>query len=242
VITDLLSDEAVRLNEKFICWQQKQRPFVHLKLASSLDGRISVNGSVSAALTGSESARYVQQLRHDHDAILIGSNTALVDDPNLTDRSGLARRRPLVRIVLDNRLQLPPGSKLVRTARDVPTLLFTNSRQDDKFAALREAGVEVVVTDMGSRDLVSVLAELKRRELQSVLVEGGTEVAGSFCDERLVDKFTLIAAPLIIGGREAPNAVGGAGSDSLAEAIKLSDVTVERFGDDVAVIGYPKSH
>src|SRR5580765_2846384 len=105
VVTGILADEASNLNEKFICWHKKQRPFVHLKLAMSLDGRISLNRSVSTALSGDEARKRVQDIRHEHDAILIGANTAVADNPSLTDRSGKPRRRPLFRIVLDNRLR-----------------------------------------------------------------------------------------------------------------------------------------
>jgi diaminohydroxyphosphoribosylaminopyrimidine deaminase/5-amino-6-(5-phosphoribosylamino)uracil reductase len=239
VSTGILSEQASRLNETFICWHQKKRPFVHLKLATSIDGRISLSDSVSTALSGQAARDRVQSLRHQYDAILIGGNTAAVDDPFLTDRSGKPRRRPLVRVVLDNRLRLPVGSKLVSTARDFPLIVFTNSREREKISALLDRGVEVIELEMGGRDLTGLLAELKAREIQSVLVEGGSEVAGSFCDERLVDKLSFIAAPIVIGGRDAPGAIGGAGAVSLAEALQLSDITIEKLGDDIEITGYP---
>ncbi|MEO7657973.1 MAG: bifunctional diaminohydroxyphosphoribosylaminopyrimidine deaminase/5-amino-6-(5-phosphoribosylamino)uracil reductase RibD [Pyrinomonadaceae bacterium] len=239
VVTGILAGEAAKLNEKFICWHEKQRPFVHLKLATSLDGRISLTNSVSTALSGDESRRRVQNLRHEYDAILVGGNTAFVDGPSLTDRSGKLRRRPLVRVVLDNRLRLPVESTLATTARETPTLVFTNSDNAERIKALRNLGVDVVETELGGRDLAVVLSELRRGEIQSVLVEGGSEVAGAFCDARLVDKLTFIAAPLIIGGRSAPNAVGGSGADNLAVALRLTDISVERLGDDIEITGYP---
>ncbi|MEP6946784.1 MAG: bifunctional diaminohydroxyphosphoribosylaminopyrimidine deaminase/5-amino-6-(5-phosphoribosylamino)uracil reductase RibD [Acidobacteriota bacterium] len=239
VVTGILAAEAARLNEKFICWHQNQRPFVHLKLAMSLDGRISVDNSVSTALSGNVARARVQDLRHEHDAILIGGNTAAVDDPSLTDRSGKLRRRPLVRVVLDNRLQIPLTSTLVSTARGTPTIVFTNSRDTEKKDLLRDNDVVVVELEMGGRDLAGILAELKKRELQSVLVEGGTEVAGAFCDARLVDKLTFIAAPLIIGGREAPTAIGGSGADSIANAMRIADLAVNELGRDIEITGYP---
>ena len=239
VIVDILADEAARLNEKFICWHTKQRPFVHLKLAMSLDGRISLSDSVSTALSGDEARRRVQEIRHEHDAILIGGNTALTDNPSLTDRSGLARQRPLLRVVLDNRLQIPADANLVRTAMEVPTMVFTRHVNPDKAAELRGHGVDVIETSEGGRDLVSVLAKLRELDIQSVLVEGGSEIAGSFIDARLVDKVTLIISPMIIGGRTAPIAIGGSGAESLAEAFRLRDVTVERYGSDIEVTGYP---
>jgi len=239
VLTGILAVEASKLNEKFICWHKKQRPFVHLKLAMSLDGRISLNNSVSTALSGDEARKRVQDIRHEHDAILIGGNTAFVDNPSLTDRSGKPRRRPLARVVLDNQLRLSAVSHLISTASETPTIVFTNSNDAGKLSVLRALGADVVVSPMGGRDLKGVLAELKARNIQSVLVEGGTEIAGAFCDARLVDKLTFIAAPIIIGGREAPNAIGGTGADTLADALQLDDISVSQLGDDIEITGYP---
>jgi diaminohydroxyphosphoribosylaminopyrimidine deaminase/5-amino-6-(5-phosphoribosylamino)uracil reductase len=239
VTTGILAEQAARLNEKFIHWHQKKRSFVHLKLAMSLDGRISLGKSVSTALSGEVARQRVHELRHEHDAILVGGNTAFVDDPSLTDRSGLPRRRPLVRVVLDNRFRIKPESHLVRTARDIPTIVVTTPGND--IDAVKDRGVDVVEIPKGGRDLNAVLRMLAEREIQSVLVEGGTEVAGAFCDARLVDKVTFIVAPLIIGGTEAPNAIGGKGADSLAEALRLENISVNRLGDDIEVTGYPRS-
>lgn len=234
VVTGILADQATRLNEKFICWHKNKRPFVHLKLACSLDGRISLGRSVSTALSGESARARVHELRHEYDAILVGSNTAAVDDPNLTDRSGKPRRRPLVRVVLDRRLRLSDASKLALTAREIPTLVFADIKEA---AHLTARGVEVA--DVDPRDIGSVLAELHARDIQSVLVEGGSEVAGSFCDAGVVDKGTFIYSPMIIGGADAPPAVGGHGAASLEAVRRLRDVTVTRHGDDVEITGYP---
>jgi diaminohydroxyphosphoribosylaminopyrimidine deaminase / 5-amino-6-(5-phosphoribosylamino)uracil reductase len=239
VVTGILADEAARLNEKFVCWHQKLRPFVHLKMATSLDGRISVDDTVSTTLSGADALARVHQMRHEHDAILVGANTVNVDDPSLTDRSELPRRRKLVRVILDNRLSTPLDAKVAETADATPTLIFTNSRDHEKIESLRANGVDVVATVMGGRDLAGVLAELRSRDIQSVLVEGGTEIAGSFIDARLVDKITFIAAPLIIGGREAPATIGGAGASDLNDALKLRDITVSTLGDDIEITAYP---
>jgi len=241
VVVGILSDEAARLNEKFICWHQKKRPFVHLKLAMSLDGRISLSDSVSTALSGAEAITRVQDIRNEHDAILIGSNTAFVDDPSLTDRSGKPRQKPLARVVLDNRLRIPINSTLVTTARETPTIVFTRSNEREKIDQLRRAGVNVIETREGGRDLAGVLEHLRQLEIQSVLVEGGTEIAGSFCDARLVDKVSFIAAPIIIGGRTAPNAIGGSGAESLASVLRLRDLTVSHLGGDIEITGYPSN-
>lgn len=239
VVTGDCEGEAAILNEKFICWHRKKRPFVHLKMAASLDGRISLNDTVSTAISGSCAAKRVQLLRHEYDAIMIGGNTAVIDNPSLTDRSGLRRRRPLTRIILDNRLRIDNGSVLVETARETPTLVFTNSTDQLKIGRLREKGVEVIESEMGGRDLAGVLNELRKRELQSVLIEGGSEIAGSFIDAGLVDKVTFIYAPLIIGGREAPTAIGGMGADDLKRTLRLGNLTTTRHGDDLEITGYP---
>lgn len=239
VITGILKEEAEKQNERFICWHRKKRPFVHLKLAMSLDGRISLNSSVSTALSNEHALKRVHALRHEHDAILVGGNTAFVDSPSLTDRSGKPRRRPLVRVVLDNRLRIPFDSPLVSTAGDIPTMIFTNSGDSEKIARLTEKNVEVVEMENGGRNLDGVLAELGVRQIQSVLVEGGTEVAGAFCDAKLVDKLTLMIAPIIIGGREAPLAIGGNGAATLDDAFRLRGVELANHGGDIEITGYP---
>ena len=238
VVTGILKDEAAKLNENFCVWHQKNRPFVHLKLAMSLDGRISLTNSVSTALSGKESAARVQNLRHEHDAILVGGNTAFVDNPSLTDRSGEKRRRKLVRVILDNRLRVSPDSTLAQTAKDTPTIIFSASDDETKIAKLENLGVEVV--RLNARNLVHVLNELKTRQLQSVLVEGGTEVAGAFCDAKLIDKLTFIVAPLVIGGHNAPMAIGGQGAQVLASAMRLKNVEIKLHGEDFEVTGYPQ--
>lgn len=237
VVTGILADEAAKLNEKFICWHTKQRPFVQLKLAMSLDGRISLGRSISTALSGDAALNRVHDLRHEYDAILVGGNTAFVDDPSLTDRSGKPRRRKLVRVVIDNRLRISFDNVLVKTAADIPTIVVSNSTDNHKIAQLQDAGVDVVEHD--ARDLIGVLDALKSRSLQSVLVEGGSEVAGAFVDSKLVDKFTFIYSPLIVGGKDAPVAVDGGGASVLDNAIRLTDVTTQRLGDDIEITGYP---
>ena len=239
VVTGLLAEEAAKQNEKFICWHKKGRPFVHLKLALSLDGRISLGRSVSTVLSGEGALKRVHELRHEHDAILIGGNTAAIDDPSLTDRSGKPRRRPLVRILLDNRLRLDLGSELVATAREVPTIVFSKNDDKQKRSALQENAVEIVNTD--ARDLDAVLAELYKRAIQGVLVEGGSEVAASFWNAGLVDKATFIYSPLIIGGTDAPAAIGGPGPTSLAKIRRLTDITVAQYDADIEITGYPSS-
>ena len=182
----------------------------------------------------------VQELRHEYDAILVGGNTALVDDPSLTDRSGLQRRKPLVRVILDNRLRIRTDSRLATTAKTIPTIVFTQKHDAGLTGPLIDKGVDIVELDGGGRNLETVLKVLAEREIQSVLVEGGTQVAGEFVDSRLVDKITFIAAPIVIGGHDAPVAIGGRVTSTLADALYLENIEVALLGEDIEITGYPR--
>ncbi len=233
--------DAARLNEKYVYALRQQKPFVHLKLACSLDGRIATRTGDSRWITGEQSRARVHELRHEYDAILIGAGTASKDDPLLTDRSGLPRRRPLVRVVLDERLQLTPDSQLAQTARETPVLVFTSENAErQKINALEECGVEVLLDASGGRETGAVLDELKTREIQSVLIEGGARVAGSFLDAGHVNKVSFFIAPIIIGGNDATPSIGGMGASTINDAVKLHDIETTRHGRDVEITGYTR--
>lgn len=239
VSTGALADEASKLNERYIHAMKLARPFVHLKLACSLDGRIATRTGDARWISCEDSRERAHELRHLYDAILVGAGTAVKDDPSLTDRSGLARRRPLARVVLDERLHLSPDSNLARTAKDSPLIVFTSEESDANRARELEArGAEIVRDLRGGRDLNFALDNLYRRSLQSVIVEGGAQVAGMFLDAHLVEKVTFFIAPIIIGGSDAKSAVGGAGARNVADALKLSRVETIKRGCDVEVTGY----
>ena len=238
VTVGVLAEEAERLNEKYNHSIKRGRPLVHLKLACSLDGRIATSTGHARWISGPESRARAHRLRHEYDAILVGSGTALKDDPLLTDRSGLPRRRPLLRVVLDEHLGLGSQSQLARTAREAPVLIFASEKADArKVSALEACGVEVLRTAAGGRDLAAVLEELRRREIQSLIIEGGAGVAGAFLRAGLVDKASFFIAPLILGS-DALGAVSGAGPLTVPEATRLRDVETHRHGDDVEVTGY----
>ena len=237
----LLAREAETLNEKYLHFMRTGRPFVHLKLAASLDGKIATRTGDSRWITGAESRARAHELRLEYDAILIGAGTALADDPLLTDRSGKKRRRPLVRVVLDETLKISADSQLARSADESPVLIFAGASSAANSEALESAGVEVVQDAAKARDLLAILKELGQRSLQSVLVEGGANVAGNFLDAGLVNKVSFFIAPLIIGGREAPTAVGGNGAEKLMDALELQDVAITQRGRDVEVTGYSRA-
>jgi diaminohydroxyphosphoribosylaminopyrimidine deaminase / 5-amino-6-(5-phosphoribosylamino)uracil reductase len=236
----LMASEASEVNEKYLHFMRTRLPFVHLKAAVSLDGKIATKTGDSRWITGRDARHRAHELRHEYDAIMVGVGTAVIDDPLLTDRSGLARRRPLMRVVLDETLRIPPSLQLVKTAAEVPLVIFAGTDvESSKVSTLKDSGVEVV--NSGSRDLVSILKTLARRSVQSVLIEGGPTLTGSFVDAGLINKVTFFVSPKIIGGNDAPGAVAGAGVDVVRHALKLRDVKTTPRGGDLEITGYPES-
>lgn len=228
------SEQALELVEPHAKYITTGLPFVTVKFAASLDGKIATRSGDSKWITGEDSRAYVQRLRAESDAIMVGVNTVLADDPRLTARGPddePVTRQPL-RVVVDSRGRTPldarilsePGDTIVAVAKSGPVI----------------QGAQVVAMGgpEGTVDLPALFRELGRRELTSVLVEGGGTLIGSLFDSRMVDKVVAFVAPVIIGGRTAPMAVGGLGVEDLASAFRLSRVKVRRFGEDVALIGY----
>lgn len=239
VCTGIMADEATRVNEAYIHFMRTGRPFVHLKLAVSLDGKVATTTGDSRWITGESARTRVHELRHSSDSIMIGGRTVRVDDPLLTDRSGKKRRRPLVRVVIEQYLRVSPESQLAQTTDAAPVLVFACGDADsDSVAALKSRGVEVVAQG-SALDLSSVLEELGKRAIQSVLVEGGPSLAGLLLEAGLVNKITFFVAPMIIGGQEAPSAIAGAGAEKIADAVRLERVIVSQHGGDVEITGYP---
>lgn len=187
--------------------------------------------------TSPESLVFVHRLRHAHDAILTGIGTVLADDPLLTDRSGLPRRRPLLRLVLDSRLRLPLTSRLFQTPENL--LLVCGSRApDEKAARLRRQGIEIAALPGARPDLGEVLSLLRRREVSSLLLEAGSEVNASAIESGLVDKLVLFYAPRLAGGHTAPLLFSGAGFPSAAQAPAARISQVQQMGGDVMVEAY----
>jgi diaminohydroxyphosphoribosylaminopyrimidine deaminase / 5-amino-6-(5-phosphoribosylamino)uracil reductase len=247
VQSGLLEHNARRLNESFACWIRTGKPFVTLKSALTLDGQLALPGARRKFLkksnrhdrknwiTSEESRAEVHRMRHASDALLTGIGTIDIDDPLLTDRSGLPRRRRLLRVVLDTKLSLLPASRIVRTADD-DLLVFTREALVSKRARrLQKAGVEIIqARSRGGRvDLESVLVELGRREILSVLLEAGPTLNGAALGASIIDKLFLFYAPKIAGDNRVPFAV--APKLNLAP---VQQVRTQFFGPDFAVEAY----
>jgi len=247
VHTGICEDQARRLNEAFACWIRTKRPFVTLKSALTLDGQLALprvhskfasksRRGESNWITSEDSRAEVHRMRHASDALLTGIGTILVDDPYLTDRSGLPRRRPLLRVILDSRGALSPHSRIIKTADD-DVLVFTGNtrRNPQKARLLRKAAVDVAVVRAKEKriHLESVLEELGRREILSVLLEAGPTLNGAALQAGIVDKLFLFYAPKVSGENRVPFAI--------APNLKLpplQGLRTYQFGPDLAVEAY----
>ncbi len=228
---------ARRLNAPYLTLLEKGRPYVHAKWAMTLDGKIATRTRDSQWITNRASRQRVHELRGRMDGILVGIGTALADDPQLTARP--PGPRTATRIVLDSRGRLPLDCKLVRTAREVPTLVYTTAGHDAAHADLSAYGCEVeVVAGSGRPDLSAVLTNLGKRRFTNLLVEGGAGVLGSFLDAGSIDEFHVFVAPILAGGDKALSPVGGTGVDKIADALRLADTQVELLDGDFYVRGH----
>lgn len=230
-----LAREAAALNLPFLTAKTLGRPAVTLKWAMSLDGKIATAAGESRWISSEAGRKWALELREEHDAILVGSGTALADDPLLTRRLGLAAG-PILRVVLDRRLRLPAAAKMLGEEGEV--LVFTESGDGKRRAELEERGARV--ERLESVEPAPVLAALHARGVQSVLVEGGAEAHAAFVASGLWDRAEVDCAPLLIGGREAPGSIAGAGTGPLAAAPRLEDLAIRRRGEDVVLSGFRK--
>ena len=235
----LLEAEARRLNEVFIKWITRQLPFVTMKFACTLDGKIATVAGESQWISGSESRRFTHHLRDINNAILVGVGTVLADNPSLTTR--LVEGKNPVRVIVDSNARTPLESKVVADKSARTILAVTANAPPDKISALRSRGVEVITAGNGERvDLESLMHALAEREITSVLVEGGGTIHFSLLRARLVDKVFAFIAPKIIGGSCALSAVEGVGFEKLSEAVELNDFTATTLGEDILISGYVK--
>jgi diaminohydroxyphosphoribosylaminopyrimidine deaminase / 5-amino-6-(5-phosphoribosylamino)uracil reductase len=242
VEVEVLDDSTFeRQNEQFFHHMRTGRPFVHLKLATTLDGRIAAAGGDSKWVTGEQARSRAHGLRAEAGAVLVGANTARTDDPMLTARDLPARPPRITRVVLDPHLATSPESRLANTTEEAPVVVFAAGRTlDGREKELEERGVEVVTapTSGEGMDLRFVLEELGGRGIKGLLVEGGGETATRFVREGLADKMTLFYAPKLLGAEGVPM-IGSLRATRVAESLQFSVSEVEKVGRDVEVTLYP---
>lgn len=242
VAVGILEQEARRVNEAFVKYQTIGLPFVISKFAMSLDGKIATKTGDSKYITNEASRAYVHTLRDQVDAIMVGIGTIRADDPLLTTRLADALGKNPHRVILDTHLSISLTAKVLTDLSAAATTIFTGANvEQQKVKQFCKKGVDIQTVPYdkdGRLDLHQVLEVLGKREIISVLLEGGAEINGSAFIHRLVDKVLVFIAPIIIGGKDARSPVEGTGIDSLREALKLSQITIQRFGDDVMIEGY----
>ncbi len=254
VASGILEEEARPLNDAFAKYIRYRLPLVTLKAGMTLDGKIApppedwsstpalgAGGPTGGWITSDEARAHVQQLRHQHDAILVGVGTVIADNPLLTDRSGLPRRRPLLRVILDSRLRIPLDSRIVQTAKD-DVLVVCSLAEEKRKQQLQDHGIQVeqvATTGVDGRpDLHAICRFLAEREIGGVMIEGGAFVNWEALASDLVDKLFLYYAPKILAGTGSVPFAAGPGFRRMSEAAHLKWFRLHRFGEDFAVEGY----
>ncbi len=231
----VLEKEARELNRVFIVWKRKNRPFITVKVAQSLDGKIATVSGQSRWISGVKARNWVHQLRSKVDAILVGIETVLKDDPRLTVRAGGLSSHP-VKVIVDSRLRTPPTARLFssKTPVIVATTMHSSKKKE---AGLQRAGAQVwrFPAHETKVPLTSLVQRLAQQEISHLLIEGGGEVIASALEADIVDEVAWLIAPKIIGGRNSITSVEGRNIQSIAEATSLRNVHVRRLGEDVLV-------
>lgn len=238
VVEGVLEETCDRLNEAYFHHRRTGLPFVTLKMAMTLDGKTATACGDSKWITNAQSRQMVHQIRHESDAILVGVETVLADQPLLTTRLETGGVQP-IRVILDSRLRTPLDAPIT-DVEVAPTWIFTTEQKEkEKEKRLLDKGVRVISTGDGPRvDLQKVLRTLGNNGVLSLLVEGGGEVNASFLQEGLAQKVIAFFAPKLLGGKDSPTAIEGKNPSKIAEAKELKNIMIERFGDNFCVIGY----
>ena len=254
VASGLLEEEARPLNDAFAKYIRYRIPLVTLKAAMTLDGKIAPppeyiaastevgkGGPTGGWITSDEARAHVQQLRHQHDAILVGVGTVIADNPLLTDRTGLPRRRPLLRVIMDSHLRLPLQSRVAQTAAE-DVLVFCSFAEEKKKQGLLDHGIQVEQVAPsgpdGRPDLEAICRKLAEREITSVMIEGGALVNWTALASGVADKVFFYYAPRILAGSGSVPFAAGPGFRRMSEAAHLKWFRLHRFGEDFAVEGY----
>ena len=242
VTTGVLEAECRRLNEAFIHFVTRRRPFVMVKSALTLDGWTATATGHSRWITNEQSRAFVHRLRDRCDAVMVGLGTVLSDDPALTTRLKRGNGRDPMRIIVDTHLRTPPDAKILNHCSDAETCIAAGPAvAPDHRKVYDRPGVSVLTCPLknGRIDLAVLMDMLGKMSVTSLLVEGGAAVVGSLIREGLVDKFYVFKAPKILGGGDGVPMASGPGPRTMEGALLLRDIRIRRFGDDLLLIGYP---
>ena len=238
VIIGVQEEASIKMNEVFNKFIVEKLPFVTLKSGITLDGKIASHTFNSKWITSEEARQDVHRLRNEHMAILVGVNTVIADNPELTTR--IPNGRHPLRIILDSTLKIPMDCKVVKDGI-AETWIFTSKTYDaNKKASLEKANVSVFHTSgVDSVDPSEVLSILGEKGISSLLIEGGGTINASFLEHQLIDKAVIYIAPKLIGGKNAPTFLEGSGISQMSDAVELSDVDIVKIGKDFKFVGYP---
>ena len=241
VITGVCEDRAARLNEAFVKYVQTKLPFVIVKCAATLDGRIATRTGDSKWVTGEKARRYVHRLRHAADAILVGIGTIQADDPSLTARLASKKSADPARIVLDTHLSISPKARILKLDSNSDTILVTgHTVSDAKKKRVVKKGVRLIEQPVknGRIDMKSLMRQLGSMGITSLLIEGGSRVIASAFSSGIVDKVLFFYAPKILGGDDGQPICRGPGPQLMKDCIRLKNIRVQRFDDDVMIEAY----
>jgi len=241
VISGFLTEKNAELNETYNKYIVQKIPFVTLKFAVSLDGKMATFSGDSCWISSPESRQLVQHLRYENDAILVGLGTVLKDNPELTVRLENVQKKKWLRVILDTSLRIPLEARLLKKPESGQLIIFSGPEApEEKIKALKDKGAEVILseTENGKLKLKEVLKILGQREISALLVEGGSRVLTSFLEERLADKVIAFVAPRLIGGENAATPFGGQGPDRLADTLELKNIKHLRLKNDIIIEGY----
>ena len=243
VVTGILKEECTHLNEEFVKFISTGRPFVIAKSAITLDGWTATSAQHSQWITNEKSRNFVHRLRDRVDAVLMGIGTVLADDPAMTTRFKVKVGKDPIRIVVDTNFRTPPDAKVMKNKSAAATIIATSIDGNRRYEASgpHPKGVQTLVcpTVTDKIDLAALMEKLGKMSITSVLVEGGSMIMGAMLRAKLIDKFYVFIAPKILGGGDGIPMAAGRGPKTMEEALKLQNITVRRFGDDVLISGYP---
>jgi diaminohydroxyphosphoribosylaminopyrimidine deaminase / 5-amino-6-(5-phosphoribosylamino)uracil reductase len=235
----VLEAEALELNKVFFHYIKTKKPYVTLKTATTLDGKIATSTGESKWITGSVAREDVHQLRHQHDGILVGIGTVLADDPSLTTRREVGGNNP-IRVILDHHLRTPLHAKVVTDGKAKTWIITAENPPKSKLAELVRLGVKVIEVSNKEIEINELLSLLGEQGISSLFVEGGSTVNDSFLRSRCINEVITYIAPKLIGGKEAPTSFSGIGFSNLGDALQLSIKEVKHLGDDLKIVSVPK--